>query len=436
MSIGTSIGTPGELSDAGTRLNTATEKAMRTPTRLPEIVVEGERPQGRQSTTPPEGYMSIGTSIGTPGELSDAGTRLNTATEKEVASYVDGLMQSGLKTTDEILQRAMADGRDINAILKHLQQRGASQPQNDFEQQVRDLIDWGEGGFYAKPFDDPESGLNIGIGRSLTYNGMSVQNEIIPFLKDKNVSDAEIAQRLASVGITQNSSRVTLTEDQFNTLFPEGITPEQGQMLLENDIKMFTAQVEHIIGREVFQKVGDVRKQVLIDMMYTLGSGSFSTFKGMIDAIKEGDFERAADEMKWKDPNTKAEYTEWYKDVKPRRADPLILAMRTGWRAGKAKPRDMSKRTNTIPTALHDVMPQEVTDQIAKTAETPPTQAELTEFRETMPQSFEALLAPGSPFASAGVEPYTFQILQQTAAQMGDERFASIVKKISGIMTA
>ncbi len=96
-----------------------------------------------------------------------------------------------------------------------------------------------------------------------------------------------------------------------------GITVEEAMFLLENDIRKAIRDLEAF---DFFDKLDDVRQAVLIDMIFNLGKGKFMTFKRMIRALKEGNYDKAAEEM---------ETSKWCNQV-GNRCKELVRMMRTG----------------------------------------------------------------------------------------------------------
>ena len=96
----------------------------------------------------------------------------------------------------------------------------------------------------------------------------------------------------------------------------KGITEEEALFLLRNDI----AECEDDL-RSIFTEYDDLdeyRKRVLIDMRFNLGPSRFRQFKKLIAAVKEKDFNLAAEEIK--DSN-------WYRQV-GKRAETLFEMMK------------------------------------------------------------------------------------------------------------
>ena len=75
-----------------------------------------------------------------------------------------------------------------------------------------------------------------------------------------------------------------------------GISEDEAMYLLENDIKRCESELREIF--EEFNHFPDAVKMALIDMIFNLGKTRFLTFKKLIQAVKEGDFKRAAEEAK------------------------------------------------------------------------------------------------------------------------------------------
>jgi lysozyme len=97
-----------------------------------------------------------------------------------------------------------------------------------------------------------------------------------------------------------------------------GISREEAMYLLSNDIDAAYAQCQKHIPS--FNKLNDVRQNVLVDMVFNMGWNSLSAFHNTLEAIERGDFGRAADEMA---------SSKWDKQV-GHRADVLEQMMRTG----------------------------------------------------------------------------------------------------------
>ena len=194
-----------------------------------------------------------------------------------------------------------------------------------------DYIKFGEGPFLRKPTPDPTEGINVGWGRSISHNGLDVQNEIIPMLRASGYRNFQIQGKLRDVGIASNvQGHVRLTDAQFNQLFPFGVTEQMSEMLLANDIKNSETELTNILGSDVYYALTPNRQAVLLDMMHTLGANRIQSFKNFLKMIRAGNYYAAAQEMKYVSPDNSKTLTDWYQQVKKRRAEPLIEAMIKG----------------------------------------------------------------------------------------------------------
>jgi lysozyme len=75
----------------------------------------------------------------------------------------------------------------------------------------------------------------------------------------------------------------------------EGFTKEESMLILKHRMGKF---IEELVERvPVFLTVSSVRKIVLLDMAYNLGINRLLTFRKMLAALGQGDFQLAATEM-------------------------------------------------------------------------------------------------------------------------------------------
>lgn len=83
-------------------------------------------------------------------------------------------------------------------------------------------------------------------------------------------------------------------------LTDRGISTKEAYQLLDEDILYFTSKLN--INLPFFNELDESRKIVLIDMCFNLGVRGFMSFKRMLAALAERDYETAAKEMldsKW-----------------------------------------------------------------------------------------------------------------------------------------
>tara|TARA_R100000687_G_C6404673_1_gene143548 strand:+ start:155 stop:565 length:411 start_codon:yes stop_codon:yes gene_type:complete len=79
-----------------------------------------------------------------------------------------------------------------------------------------------------------------------------------------------------------------------------GITEDEANYLLKNDLTMCIEEVESIFTW--YPYLTDSRKRVIVNMVFNLGLSRFLNFKKFIDAMEQKDYETAGKEMldsKW-----------------------------------------------------------------------------------------------------------------------------------------
>lgn len=74
------------------------------------------------------------------------------------------------------------------------------------------------------------------------------------------------------------------------------ITEEESEQLVKNRIESLTFQIDNLLRSEEIS-IDDTRKEVLIEMAYQLGVKGLSKFYRMLKALKDMDYDTAADEM-------------------------------------------------------------------------------------------------------------------------------------------
>jgi len=108
-----------------------------------------------------------------------------------------------------------------------------------------------------------------------------------------------------------------LTIGVGRNLEDRGITEQEARMMLRNDI----AEIGEWVKRfDWYSKLNNVRKKVIIDMVFNLGKRGFLSFQRTIGHIEEGDYTAAADEML---------HSRWAEQV-GQRAERLSKMMLTG----------------------------------------------------------------------------------------------------------
>ena len=79
-------------------------------------------------------------------------------------------------------------------------------------------------------------------------------------------------------------------------LSDRGVSPDEAEYLLENDLRIALIDAQALLGAH-WDGLSDNRKAVLVDMALNLGKPRLAAFVEFLEALKAGDYERAADEM-------------------------------------------------------------------------------------------------------------------------------------------
>lgn len=103
----------------------------------------------------------------------------------------------------------------------------------------------------------------------------------------------------------------------YGRLLSRGLTEAEAENLLRTDIMLAVRAVEN---EPWFEKLNDVRREVVSNMIFNLGESRFRKFRKMLLALEKGDYAEAAAEMK---------DSRWYRQVKGR-ATRLAKEMETG----------------------------------------------------------------------------------------------------------
>ncbi len=113
-----------------------------------------------------------------------------------------------------------------------------------------------------------------------------------------------------------------LTIGYGRNLDANGITKEEAERLLRNDIEQAELDAFKFLGQNV-ESMSAARRGALINMAFNLGAARLGAFEKFRAALLDKDWERAAKEM---------EGSKWYSQV-GNRAKQLVIQMRTGeWR--------------------------------------------------------------------------------------------------------
>jgi lysozyme len=92
-----------------------------------------------------------------------------------------------------------------------------------------------------------------------------------------------------------NDTTGHLTIGIGRNLYDRGVSLNEALTMLDNDILYFTARLDHNI--DYFSELDDIRKMVLISMCFNCGVLGLLKFTRMLEALKNKDYETAANEI-------------------------------------------------------------------------------------------------------------------------------------------
>jgi len=146
-----------------------------------------------------------------------------------------------------------------------------------------------EEGIRSEPYLDTKGIVTIGIGRSLQTNGISTDElrAIIPNLNyDLLIDNASIEKGRIKIESIDLAKRI----------FTKPLTHHDMHLLLVDDLKNTKADAVNVFGNE-WQKIDNVRKEAILDILYNLGLTHFKTFTNFIEAVKKHNWNQAASEL-------------------------------------------------------------------------------------------------------------------------------------------
>ena len=76
-----------------------------------------------------------------------------------------------------------------------------------------------------------------------------------------------------------------------------GISGDEADLLLSNDIERAAADAAGLFGEDWQESFTDVQQEVIVNLIFNLGIGTFRKFRKAVAALKAGDMDTAADEI-------------------------------------------------------------------------------------------------------------------------------------------
>lgn len=117
-------------------------------------------------------------------------------------------------------------------------------------------------------------------------------------------------------------------DDELDSWDGFTLTEQQASDLFDIDVQDAIDAMPSDFTDEYLETLGEHRRAVLISMCFQIGS--INKFKSMLAAIREGDWERASNEMLYSNGLTKARRSAWYSQT-PARCQRAADAMKLGY---------------------------------------------------------------------------------------------------------
>ena len=128
--------------------------------------------------------------------------------------------------------------------------------------------------------------------------------QVLPYSDHPGEKLEEALQGKVTIGVGYNLQDRGLPEDIVDELFDRTVAEA-----VEECVRVF----------DFFERLAPVRRAVLVNLMFNLGAPRLLKFQRMIAALRKGDWDRAADEMR---------ASRWYSQV-GHRSEELCRQMRT-----------------------------------------------------------------------------------------------------------
>lgn len=119
-----------------------------------------------------------------------------------------------------------------------------------------------------------------------------------------------------TIGIGRCLDTKPLTYEEWQTLFPYGLTKAQIDYLFQHDLADAIDDAEQAVGKTVFDALSDNRKIVLTNMAFNLGLPRLRKFSKMLAAVRDG---------RWLDAQAEALNSRWAQQVGPRAVELAAL---------------------------------------------------------------------------------------------------------------
>ena len=141
----------------------------------------------------------------------------------------------------------------------------------------------------SEPYLDSEGQVTIGVGRSLSTNGISVAelHALVPIPEYRTILEKG----------TVRNGRVLISDLALaKQVFSKPLTQHDIALLLVDDLKQTKSDAVSVFGAD-WEQIDTVRQEVIVNLLFNLGLPHFRSFHEFIDAVKKQEWQRAASEL-------------------------------------------------------------------------------------------------------------------------------------------
>ena len=140
-----------------------------------------------------------------------------------------------------------------------------------------------------RPYLDTKNKVTIGVGRSLSTNGISI-NELIAILPSPDFHYILSATHI-------RDSRIYIAKlGVAKKIFDKPLSEHDIALLLTDDLKTVALQALDVFG-DKWAQIDEPRKQAIVDTIFNLGLPHFKEFEKFIANIKLSDWKTASNEL-------------------------------------------------------------------------------------------------------------------------------------------
>jgi lysozyme len=121
--------------------------------------------------------------------------------------------------------------------------------------------------------------------------------EEVTMISEELIESIKLGEGFSSTVYNCTSNRATIGYGRcVDGAVGGGISEEEAEMLLMNDIRYFAEAAERVVGRVAWSWINQRQRDALTEMCFNMGEGNLKKFKNMIAAIEALDMDQAAEE--------------------------------------------------------------------------------------------------------------------------------------------